>query len=470
VAEELAQLDWKQTLVTNSATDTWQDKVLREINLVGAGLDGVVQSAETALDREHCLGTLGKFAFAAGAGLALTRLAPVSGLTGLFARSAATGMGASFAFDALSSGGKVAAAVSDAWQSGQNNQEDTEIMQKSLGQFAFDSLLMTSGGMAGGKLAQSFDKISAFGDWSGTLSRFSIGQRSAPNPYIDKIPSFDRSGLLPAGSYRTTWPEFYRRFGFNQERRDILASLQEVAGHVKNAGGDKIIVGGSLISNKAVPNDFDAAWIERGVDKLSLPPDISRQLPGVLAAKPLKGDFYAASTDFDGMGIWLDVLGKTRSGRDVGVITIDLATMPSVKTAPDILQSWRDTNRDTADLLQQEKAVKMLPLEYRQSQVNDLLQSLPQALKNGENETIQWLGKFAANNEGTTFDGPAIASMLKGAGYRSGAYINDPLVKTDRKVCAEWVIGQCIRVLDHGQEVPFFVSSFAWQYRANLIQ
>ena len=66
----------------------------------------------------------------------------------------------------------------------------------------------------------------------------------------ESIPQFDERGYLPSGVYETDEAEFNRRFGFNSYRQQLLIGLQSALVLLKQAGCDRVYIGGSFIRSE----------------------------------------------------------------------------------------------------------------------------------------------------------------------------------------------------------------------------
>ena len=72
------------------------------------------------------------------------------------------------------------------------------------------------------------------------------------------IPDFDDLGNLPPGVHRATLDEVIARFGWQSEvRRTLAESLKWLMDLVRKAGGARLIVNGSFVTEKLEPNDVD---------------------------------------------------------------------------------------------------------------------------------------------------------------------------------------------------------------------
>ena len=81
------------------------------------------------------------------------------------------------------------------------------------------------------------------------------------------IPPFDERGYLPQGIYEPTWDEFWERFGTNNYRKQLLTGLRLALGNLKLAGCRRVYIGGSFITDKERPNDYDGCFDIFGIDE-----------------------------------------------------------------------------------------------------------------------------------------------------------------------------------------------------------
>ena len=80
------------------------------------------------------------------------------------------------------------------------------------------------------------------------------------------LPPFNERGFLPPGIYETTWTEFKQRFGFNTHRQNLLVGLRSVLQLLGRANVERVYLGGSFVSNKEYPNDFDGCYDDLNID------------------------------------------------------------------------------------------------------------------------------------------------------------------------------------------------------------
>ena len=78
------------------------------------------------------------------------------------------------------------------------------------------------------------------------------------------VPQFDADGLLPMGIHRTTWDEVAATFRNTPWRRRPLGGVEMAIDGLRRAGCLTVYIDGSFVTDKNVPNDFDACWGEGG--------------------------------------------------------------------------------------------------------------------------------------------------------------------------------------------------------------
>ena len=119
------------------------DKIQRELCLILAGSAGLKTGAKESL-YEHPIETASQLAL----GLGVNYLSRGKGACSRLARGAGTFMGLSFANDVLRNGDAICDALTDNWQSSNNWQHNVGVMERSLGRFAFDTILFAGAGAA----------------------------------------------------------------------------------------------------------------------------------------------------------------------------------------------------------------------------------------------------------------------------------------------------------------------------------
>lgn len=107
------------------------------------------------------------------------------------------------------------------------------------------------------------------------------------------IPLFTKSGLLPAGIHWATLTAVELRYATNPHRTRLLGGLKRGAAALAAAGCQTLFLDGSFITEKMLPDDYDACWDIAGVDCALLDPVFLdfRNLRAAQKAKYL-GEFF----------------------------------------------------------------------------------------------------------------------------------------------------------------------------------
>lgn len=128
------------------------------------------------------------------------------------------------------------------------------------------------------------------------------------------IPPFNELGYLPPGTYEVSWLELMERFVFNPQRQRLATGLAAALRKLAIAGCRRVLIGGSFVTSKENPNDFDAWYESFGLDLDTLDPlfleDVSSQMVvfgGTLFSLPSYEGFF--KTD--------------REGQPKGVVALD---------------------------------------------------------------------------------------------------------------------------------------------------
>lgn len=144
------------------------------------------------------------------------------------------------------------------------------------------------------------------------------------------IPDADPStGYLSPGVHDASWSDVAPRFSCNGHRTrlvgGLLAALQNLAG----AGCRSVLLDGSFVSQKELPNDYDGAWDTQGVDPYRLDPVLLDFTNGRAAMKSkYLGELFPASFLAAPGVLYRDFFMKDRNGVLKGVINIDLGSLP----------------------------------------------------------------------------------------------------------------------------------------------
>lgn len=137
------------------------------------------------------------------------------------------------------------------------------------------------------------------------------------------------TGYLPPGIHQASWAEITARFGSNGHRARLLSGLLEALRNLAAAGCKSVLLDGSFVTEKDLPEDYDAAWETPGVDPNRLD-QVLLDFSNKRAAMKLKygGEFFPASA-LAAPGVpYRDFFLKDRNGVPKGVVNVDLGSLP----------------------------------------------------------------------------------------------------------------------------------------------
>ena len=141
---------------------------------------------------------------------------------------------------------------------------------------------------------------------------------------------FGIDGLLPPGIHWTNWEDFTRKFGGNPWRQKLLSGLRAALENLKEAGCLTVYINGSFVTDKVLPNDYDACWEEDGVDPEALDPVLLTFDPGRATQKAkYMGELFPASVIASSEGLSFLQFFQTdkNTGKPKGIVAIDLDGM-----------------------------------------------------------------------------------------------------------------------------------------------
>jgi hypothetical protein len=143
------------------------------------------------------------------------------------------------------------------------------------------------------------------------------------------IPLIDPStGYLPPGLHNATWADLAPRFTANSHRTFLLSGFERACRNFAGAGCQTMLLDGSFVSTKELPEDYDAAWEIDGVDPDLLDP-VLLEYSNKRAAMKAKygGEFFPASGYADVGVLFRDFFQKDRNGTRKGVLLLNLGSL-----------------------------------------------------------------------------------------------------------------------------------------------
>jgi hypothetical protein len=143
------------------------------------------------------------------------------------------------------------------------------------------------------------------------------------------LPKADLStGYLPPGIHDAPWSEVVPRFTGNGHRSHLIGGLLAALQNLAGAGCRSVLLNGSFVSQKELPEDYDGAWDTVGVDPALLDPvllDFSNRR-AAMKSKYLGELFPATAAAAPGV-LYRDFFMKDRDGVRKGVVQIDLGSL-----------------------------------------------------------------------------------------------------------------------------------------------
>ena len=141
--------------------------------------------------------------------------------------------------------------------------------------------------------------------------------------------NFNEYGMLPPGIHVGTWQDVNDLLAFNERREELLSGLKRACESLKKVGCHQVYIGGSFVTNKEYPGDFDACWDDDQVDFEHL-----KRLDPVLlnfqdkrAEQKAKygGELFISSNRADSKGrTYLEFFQTDRDGNSKGIVLIHI--------------------------------------------------------------------------------------------------------------------------------------------------
>lgn len=136
------------------------------------------------------------------------------------------------------------------------------------------------------------------------------------------------TGYLPPGVHNVGWSDVVRLCGGNTHRLKLLDGLRSALINLRAAGCLAVLLDGSFVSLKALPNDYDGAWETKGVDP-NLIDIILLTFSNGRAAMKAKygGELFPASLEAAPGVLYSEFFQSDRDGNQKGVLMIDLRSI-----------------------------------------------------------------------------------------------------------------------------------------------
>ena len=122
---------------------------------------------------------------------------------------------------------------------------------------------------------------------------------------------------------------FSDHFGFNGHRSRLLCGLLAALKNLADAGCRSVLLNGSFVSNKELPEGYEGVWHTMGVNEgLSDPILLDFRHPRSAMKSKYQGELFPAGI-MAALGVTCENFFKTdRNNTPKGIVHIDLATLP----------------------------------------------------------------------------------------------------------------------------------------------
>lgn len=139
-------------------------------------------------------------------------------------------------------------------------------------------------------------------------------------PKISKgIPQFTDNGFLQNGIHLTTWSEMEERFVTNSTRAALSKGMLHAVHDLHDQGINEIYLGGSFVTRKALPRDFDLTYTADW-DRVH---KLNETMP-LLDVKSMAKDAYGGEIAPN----LRDFFRRNRDHEEVGILKFDLTSLP----------------------------------------------------------------------------------------------------------------------------------------------
>ena len=144
------------------------------------------------------------------------------------------------------------------------------------------------------------------------------------------VPEFTTNGSLPKGIHTATWAEFVERYNFSARRKAILDRVVVALQHLASGGVQRVFVGGSFVTAKKAPKDMDVVIDTNGANPAVIHPMFIDLSAGRVMTLSLFGAEFFPMWLIEGRSnlTMIDFMQMSRDGIAVGVVEIDLQTLP----------------------------------------------------------------------------------------------------------------------------------------------
>jgi hypothetical protein len=126
---------------------------------------------------------------------------------------------------------------------------------------------------------------------------------------------FNDEGYLYPGIYYVTWADFTTKFGSNDRRRRLLQGLHSALTLLARTGCKEVYLGGSFVTLKEFPNDFDGCFDVMAIEQNLLDP--------IFLDLEAQRNKFNGEIKLDYMSFLQNYLRTDRSGNSIGIIALN---------------------------------------------------------------------------------------------------------------------------------------------------
>lgn len=132
------------------------------------------------------------------------------------------------------------------------------------------------------------------------------------------IPELDADGFLPEGIWRCTGNEFLTRFSNGDSRKQYKQTILNILDYAAHHGAPSVLVGGSFVTNKKSPADFDSVILF--ANETQIPPRIESLNVGENSIDI----FFASEDQPELVKSFIKLFSTNKFGKRTGLIEIQI--------------------------------------------------------------------------------------------------------------------------------------------------
>lgn len=137
--------------------------------------------------------------------------------------------------------------------------------------------------------------------------------------------AFDAEGALPLGLHWVNIREFRDMFGYNYHRSWLFEGFAKACLALRTGGCARVFVGGSYVTSKEYPADYDACWDPIGVSSTTLDKIFYDATMSEALQKKFRGEWFISQPGNGPESEMYRFLARDKTtGRERGMVGIKL--------------------------------------------------------------------------------------------------------------------------------------------------